>query len=472
MNYFEKYKVTQELFSEDFSFDKLYSNSNTSQVEDIYSVFSKIIPVHAGLEYIRVGGDGDGAYILPDDLSNISALFSPGVNRIKDFEDYLAINYSIKSFMCDYSTDISKLRTPIIDNMQFFQKKWLDVDGSDDSVSLTDWVQQADIDGDLMLQMDIEGAEYRNLLGLPTEILSRFRILVIEFHGLADLNKESFLKGIFDPVIEKISSLFSCVHVHPNNCCNNTRFSDDLVIPNVVEFTFLRKDRLKSTSLKLSLPHALDVNNVPSRPPLHLEGIWLTNVDRMQSELVASNKSLEWYSENYNKLLEGYNHNEIKVMQQEVVASINYIKKEFTNIALDKQASQSSISKYSTSNNDAQGGVNGLKNGKFGFHTETELNPWWCVDLLDIYKITAIVIYNRVDCCSKRCSTLKLFVSLDGECWRLVYDHKNKMPFGGVKNIQGKGPLLIPMYSSEVRYVRIELSGEVPLHLDEIEIYA
>ena len=34
----------------------------------------------------------------------------------------------------------------------------------------------------LLLQMDIEGAEFCVLLSTPTETLKRFRIMIIEFH--------------------------------------------------------------------------------------------------------------------------------------------------------------------------------------------------------------------------------------------------------------------------------------------------
>ena len=48
---------------------------------------------------------------------------------------------------------------------QYFRKQWLDVNAADNSISLEEWIA-SDVgeEGDLLLQMDIEGAEYRNLL--------------------------------------------------------------------------------------------------------------------------------------------------------------------------------------------------------------------------------------------------------------------------------------------------------------------
>ena len=77
-------------------------------------------------QLIRLGGRGDGAYLLPDDLQNIEACFSPGVCDSKLFEDDLTKKFNIDCHMCDFSTDLNKLSTPIIKTKQTFEKKWLD----------------------------------------------------------------------------------------------------------------------------------------------------------------------------------------------------------------------------------------------------------------------------------------------------------------------------------------------------------
>jgi hypothetical protein len=138
---------------------------------------------------IRVGGDKDGAYLLPDDLQGIKACFSPGVNNFKNFEDELLEKFGIISHMCDFSSDVEKFKTPLQPG-QTFKKKWLDVDDKKDSISLNEWVTELEPDSnqDLLLQMDIEGAEYRNILNTSESILQRFRIIVIELHGLGFVN--------------------------------------------------------------------------------------------------------------------------------------------------------------------------------------------------------------------------------------------------------------------------------------------
>ena len=45
-------------------------------------------PVRSSYPLVRIGGDQDGAYLLPNDLKGIEACFSPGVSYKKSFELY------------------------------------------------------------------------------------------------------------------------------------------------------------------------------------------------------------------------------------------------------------------------------------------------------------------------------------------------------------------------------------------------
>ena len=46
---------------------------------------------------------------------------------------------------------------------------------------------------------------------------------------------------------------------------------------------------------------------------------------------------------------------------------------------------------------DAAGAVDGVKDGKYAFHTNQEPNPWWQVDLGESVPIARVVVYNRLD---------------------------------------------------------------------------
>ena len=137
----------------------------------------------------------------------------------------------------------------------------------------------------------------------------------------------------------------------------------------------------------------------------------------------------------------------------------------FLNIALNKPARQSSIYLGSTEN-DAPGGVNGLKNGKFGFHTDIEKQPWWQVDLQDYFHIKEVKIYNRLNVGSERANTLTVLISVDLVNWEQVYVYNQNQPFGGING----SPLSIEI-NQIARYIKLQLQDRNYLHLDEVEVY-
>ncbi len=251
------------------------------------SIQRSIIPISSPKPLLRVGGIKDGSYLLPDDLDGIEACFSPGVSHHKSFEDELAKKYKIKSFMCDYTFDINELDTPLINNYQVFDKKFIGDQESNDFISLTNWVEKysPDNQSDLILQMDIEGGEYTNILGTSDDLIKRFRIIIIELHGLdvfndSKSNQNGLTKDMVNKTLDKLNLNHSCIHAHPNNF--SSQFYDaesQLNIPYVIELTYLRNDRFSGENnfIRPDLPNILDISNNPFNPPIHLNKNWNIN---------------------------------------------------------------------------------------------------------------------------------------------------------------------------------------------------
>ncbi len=253
-------------------------------------IFALMKPKPSPFPLIRVGGDRDGGYLLPDDLEGIDACFSPGVNNYKYFEDELTDVYGIRCHMCDFSSDEFKFRSPLVPGMQTFDKKWLDIDGSPDSFTLGEWVQRySPLGGDLLLQMDIEGAEYRNLLSCSEALINRFRIIIIELHGLRAFLRKDLPSKEIGPLLLKLEQTHICIHAHPNNCCGEYLDAETgLNFPGVIELTFLRRDRFQVESLiPPQVPHPLDISrNARGKKPIHLNELWQSPYPRtLQSEI-------------------------------------------------------------------------------------------------------------------------------------------------------------------------------------------
>lgn len=262
-------------FKKKSRFEVVIENSKYSPYsrdEDILNAIKKIVPVGCSKELVRIGGDGDGAYLVPDDFNGIEACFSPGTSSCKEFEDDLAKKYEIKSFLSDASISESSLN--LIKDLQFFQKKWIGDFNSKDTITMSSWIASCghSYSKNLILQMDIEGCEFQSLLSIPEEDLKKFRILVIEFHDLERLSNSRFLNNTFMPVISKILNHFDCVHAHGNNNVGIVNLAE-IKIPKVIELSFYRKNRNLGEKKKL-MPHPLDILNVKDRPPVLLDGIW------------------------------------------------------------------------------------------------------------------------------------------------------------------------------------------------------
>ena len=230
--------------------------------------FRMVKPVETDHTLIRIGGEGDGAYLVPDDLAGVGCCFSPGVSSVSDFENEMT-RRGIRCFLADYSVD-----APPFDNSLFeFEKKFLGARDDEVFMTLESWVRSKAPDTrDPILQMDIEGAEYQVILDSDRELLRRFRIIVVEFHGLEALFDAAAFE-LVNLAFVKLLKDFELVHAHPNNCGPTVRYLD-FEVPPIMEFTFLRRDRVTRRRAAARFPHALDRRCVDSRPDVVLPKCW------------------------------------------------------------------------------------------------------------------------------------------------------------------------------------------------------
>ncbi len=133
------------------------------------------------------------------------------------------------------------------------------------------------------------------------------------------------------------------------------------------------------------------------------------------------------------------------------------------NLAFHRPASQSSRSQWSRPA-DPQGGVDGVKTGAYGFHTEYEPKPWWAVDLQQVAELDELRIYNSRKA-PEAARTIQVWLSSDGVDWTRAYAHDGSL-FGGAD-----GPLRVWLNGRRARHVRVQLAHTDYLHLNEIEVY-
>ncbi|XP_054903035.1 uncharacterized protein LOC129370845 [Poeciliopsis prolifica] len=102
----------------------------------------------------------------------------------------------------------------------------------------------------------------------------------------------------------------------------------------------------------------------------------------------------------------------------------------YQNVALRGKATQSSQYKgepwnaFVGASNAIDGNLNADLTKGSCTHTDAENNPWWRVDLLDVYIVTQVIITNRGDCCAEHLNGVEVRIGnslrQDGTANRLV----------------------------------------------------
>ncbi|HPG72661.1 MAG TPA: hypothetical protein PLM49_00110 [Bacteroidales bacterium] len=250
-------RIVQYLFAL-FGFDY----QRLSDVESVKQLIKSLKPYNTNVKLIRLGPNGDGGYLVPDDLAGIKACFSPGVSNISGFEEDCA-RLGMQIFMADKT--VEKPNIKLSPEKYHFLKKFIGHFNDDDFIEIEEWLKTAQLNqhDDLMLQMDIEGCEYFTFINIPQSSLSRFRIIVVEFHNLDRLWNRDFFK-LASAAFEKILKTHTCVHIHPNNCYGVNKHKG-IEIPVLAEFSFFRNDRISEKIPKTLFPDPLDFDNTTAK---------------------------------------------------------------------------------------------------------------------------------------------------------------------------------------------------------------
>ncbi|MFK8059278.1 MAG: hypothetical protein AB8B78_04215 [Polaribacter sp.] len=246
-----------------------FNLSNATSKEEVVSLIKKLKPYSVGIDLVRLGAEGDSGYLVPNDLENIEACFSPGCDNKLQFEED-CYQKGMKIFVADKTVEAKD----IPDKFSFLDK-FVGAISNDDLITMEEWVSKSNLkkDSDLLLQMDIEGDEFINILSMSKDLLDRCRIIVLEFHDLDKLFNK-FYFNIASSVFNKLLQNHICVHIHPNNTAKNLNVSG-VEIPPLAEFTFIRKDRVNSKLKAVnSFPHNLDSDCVSENQTQVLPKIW------------------------------------------------------------------------------------------------------------------------------------------------------------------------------------------------------
>ena len=232
-------------------------------MRDIFQALALLQPYElTGAEKIRLGGCEDGSYVLINNLRPAQRVVSFGIGWTVDFELELAERGHVVYL---FDPTIDKLPKQHA-NFNFYKEG---IAGSEQweeaCFTLATHLRKLDLaDQDLVLKMDVEGAEWDAIDTVPAATLGKFEQLVLEIHGLHRLGEQQF-RDKFARCLHKINSLFALCHVHANNYAPIT-IIDGFPVCGVLELTYLRRNLFEATPSLTIYPTALDEANNKAAP--------------------------------------------------------------------------------------------------------------------------------------------------------------------------------------------------------------
>lgn len=220
----------------------------------------------SGFAKIRLGKAADGGYACIDDFAGIDTALSFGINDDISWDRDVA-DRGLTVHQFDHTVDDPAPDDP----RMIFEAKRIDRFTGPDTRSLDDLIRlhdKGDERPNLILKMDIEGAEWDVFDATEEDMLARLAWIVCELHYFQGLAERRH-REIVDRCLDKIARRFAVVHVHSNVWGGYTSLANT-VVPNVVEVTFVNRalyDLVPTTEL---FPGPLDQSCDPAQPDFYL----------------------------------------------------------------------------------------------------------------------------------------------------------------------------------------------------------
>jgi hypothetical protein len=221
---------------------EFYTRKSTKHSKSVQELISILSPNKFKGELKRFGHEGDGSYVLPKNIvSPKTYLISGGISDNNKFEIELA-----KKGVTGIQVDNSISKAPEEHKNLIFKFATLgDRDGLYE-VSLENLISMVPLNKNLIVKLDIEGAEISALQHLSKKSLKRINCLVLELHNLSTLVQN-------EKILQTLSKLkgsgLSSIYLQANNGILDYVIAG-VLIPDNIEITFVRKDYVSKLSSK------------------------------------------------------------------------------------------------------------------------------------------------------------------------------------------------------------------------------
>lgn len=244
-------------------FDIFTSKDYYAELQDLLHI-AKV----EGFELVRVGREHDGGYIMLDDFHAGDTAYSFGIsNDVSWDKDMASRGYDV--FMYDHTID-----GLLEENPRFHWSKLGIADGhtQDDRLKTLDELiaqNHHEYKRNMILKMDVEGAEWGFLEQVSSETLSQFGQMTFEFHNIINNENPERVLSAF----RKINQTHQLVHIHANNNGNYISFGHKNFC-SLLELTYVLRSKYSFVeNYDVDLPLSIDDVNVPLVPEIEL-GRW------------------------------------------------------------------------------------------------------------------------------------------------------------------------------------------------------
>lgn len=155
------------------------------------------------------------------------------------------------------------------DKLHFNKIGISDVDNLDDCLMTMESILQKNVHqnkNNLILKMDVEGAEWKFINSVSLEILEQFSQITLELHGLTNTqNCEQIIIAL-----QKMNQTHQAVWIHANNAGIVETADFNIKIPYLLEITYVSKKKYQFESTEYNCPLDIDEPNLNDRFDIEL----------------------------------------------------------------------------------------------------------------------------------------------------------------------------------------------------------
>ena len=212
--------------------ENLFHDVPRERIDTLRDLFP--MNVSHNISWKRFGSDDDGGYLLGNDISKTDICISLGIGNNYSFDSDIAEECS-RVLMFDHTIHAPELHSASMS----FEKIGIASTESAQFTTIEKIISNLPQDADLILKIDVEGAEWEVLESLTPETLSRFRQIAAEFHNLHYIHDADHFSRIVNS-LSKISQTHILANFHANNWAS-IQLVAGVPFPDVVEVTYIRR---------------------------------------------------------------------------------------------------------------------------------------------------------------------------------------------------------------------------------------